>query len=167
MIAVDLSAERLAEFAATLEGPDVTTVVGDITSQDSIEEIVAAAGGTVHGLANVAGINDDFSPLHETRDAMWEKVLEVNLAGTLMLTRAVLPVMLESAAGAIVSVASEAAEPVGRRSHPIHTSASSSADRTRCSARGPWWATMISSTPVCSANSVTLSRTTSGVPTAL
>lgn len=109
VIAVDLSAERLAEFAATLEGLDVTTVAGDITSQDSIDEIVAAAGGTIHGLANVAGINDDFSPLHETSDAMWEKVLEVNLTGTFKLTRAVLPLMLEAAAGSIVNVASEAA----------------------------------------------------------
>jgi NAD(P)-dependent dehydrogenase (short-subunit alcohol dehydrogenase family) len=109
VVAVDLSGERLTEFAAGLEGLDVTVVAADITSQDAIEEIVAAAGGTIHGLANVAGINDDFSPLHETSDAMWEKVLEVNLAGTFKLTRAVLPVMLESSSGAIVNVASEAA----------------------------------------------------------
>lgn len=57
----------------------------------------------------MAGINDDFSPLHETSDAMWDKVLEVNLTGTFKLTRAVLPLMLESAVGSIVNVASEAA----------------------------------------------------------
>lgn len=55
----------------------------------------------------------------------------------------------------------------GSESQLRYASASSSADRSRCSTRGPWWAMMSSSAPVCSANSVTLSRTTPGVPTAL
>jgi len=56
-----------------------------------------------------AGINDAFSPLHETTDAVWERVIGVNLTGTLKLTRAVLPVMIEAGCGTIVNVASEAA----------------------------------------------------------
>jgi len=108
VIAVDLSEERLQAVADGRPDADVVAVAGDITAQADIDRIVAAAGPRIDGLANVAGINDDFSPLHETTDAMWDRVLEVNLTGTFKLTRAVLPVMLAAGRGAIVNVASEA-----------------------------------------------------------
>lgn len=109
VIAVDLAEERLQEFTASQPGADITPVAGNIVEQESIDRIVAAAGGTIDGLANVAGINDDFSPLHETSDAMWDRVIGVNLTGAFKLSRAVIPVMLESGGGSIVNVASEAA----------------------------------------------------------
>jgi NAD(P)-dependent dehydrogenase (short-subunit alcohol dehydrogenase family) len=108
VIAVDISAERLEEFAASLPDAEVVTVAGDITKQESVDAIVAAAGATIDALANVAGINDDFSPLHETDDAMWERVLGVNLTGVFKLSRAVLPTMLAAHKGSIVNIASEA-----------------------------------------------------------
>ena len=108
VIAVDLSEERLQAVADGRPDADLVAVAGDITAQADIDRIVAAAGPRIDGLANVAGINDDFSPLHETTDAMWDRVLEVNLTGTFKLTRAVLPVMLAAGCGAIVNVASEA-----------------------------------------------------------
>lgn len=108
VIAVDISAERLDELAASLPEADITAVAGDITQQASVDQIVAAAGERIDGLANVAGINDDFSPLHETSDAMWDRVVGVNLTGTFKLSRGVLPTMLDAGRGAIVNVASEA-----------------------------------------------------------
>jgi hypothetical protein len=42
------------------------TVAGDITQQADIDRIVGTAGSRIDGLANVAGVNDDFSPAHET-----------------------------------------------------------------------------------------------------
>lgn len=108
VVAVDVSAERLAEFAASLPDAAIVTVRGDITAQASVDEIVAAAGGTVDALANVAGINDDFSPLHETSDEMWDRVIAVNLTGSFKLSRAVIPLMVDAGRGAIVNVASEA-----------------------------------------------------------
>src|SRR6185312_2166859 len=72
VIAVDISAEKLDEFKAELPDAEIITVAGDITKQESVDAIVAAAGSRIDALANVAGINDDFSPLHETSDAMWD-----------------------------------------------------------------------------------------------
>ena len=109
VIAVDVSSERLQDLTGSLPDLDVVAVTGDITAQDSVDAIIRAAGSRIDGLANVAGINDDFSPLHETTDAMWDRVIGVNLTGTFKLTRAVLPVMLEAGTGTVVNVASEAA----------------------------------------------------------
>ena len=107
VVAVDVNAERLAELAAAVGG-DVVPVAGDITKQEDIDRIVAAAGERIDGLANVAGINDDFSPAHETSDAIWDRVIAINLTGSFKLLRAVLPAMVAAGRGAVVNVASEA-----------------------------------------------------------
>jgi NAD(P)-dependent dehydrogenase (short-subunit alcohol dehydrogenase family) len=109
VIAVDVSAERLDEAAAALPGADITNVVADITSVDGVASIVAAAGERIDGLANIAGIMDDMTPLHEVSDAVWERVFSVNVDGMFRLTRAVLPAMLAAHRGSVVNVASEAA----------------------------------------------------------
>jgi NAD(P)-dependent dehydrogenase (short-subunit alcohol dehydrogenase family) len=108
VIAVDISADRLTDFAESLPDADIVTVAGDITKQADIDAIVAAAGSFIHALANVAGINDDFSPAHQTEDAIWDRVIAINLTGTFKLMRAVLPTMLASGSGSIVNVTSEA-----------------------------------------------------------
>jgi NAD(P)-dependent dehydrogenase (short-subunit alcohol dehydrogenase family) len=108
VIAVDISADRLAELSASLPDAEVVTVVGDITKQEDVDAIVAAAGDRIDGLANVAGVNDDFSPLHETSDATWDRVIAINLTGAFKLSRAVIPAMVTAGRGSIVNVASEA-----------------------------------------------------------
>ncbi|AXK47072.1 SDR family NAD(P)-dependent oxidoreductase [Brachybacterium saurashtrense] len=108
VVAVDVSADRLADLETTLPDSGLVTVVGDITDPSSVEAIVDAAGGRIDALANVAGINDDFSPLHETTDAIWEKIIAVNLTGTFNITRAVLPAMIDAKRGSVVNIASEA-----------------------------------------------------------
>lgn len=108
VIAVDLFADKLVDLAASLTGSDLVTVAGDITKQKDIDAIIAAAGERIDALANVAGINDDFSPLHETSDAIWERVMNVNVTGAFKLTRAVLPAMIAAGTGSVVNIASEA-----------------------------------------------------------
>ncbi|HXH33683.1 MAG TPA: SDR family NAD(P)-dependent oxidoreductase [Plantibacter sp.] len=108
VIAVDLFEDKLADLTASLADAEIVAVAGDITKQDDIDRIVAAAGERIDALANVAGINDDFSPLHETSDATWERVMGVNVTGAFKLTRAVLPAMVEAGTGSVVNIASEA-----------------------------------------------------------
>ncbi|MBK1789040.1 SDR family NAD(P)-dependent oxidoreductase [Prauserella cavernicola] len=109
VIAADLAEDRLTELVAGLGEDSVVPIAADIVRAEDVERIVAAAGPRIDGLANVAGIVDDFSPLHETSDEVWRRVFAVNVDGTFRLTRAVLPVMLAGGGGSIVNVASEAA----------------------------------------------------------
>lgn len=109
VVAVDVAEHRLEELAAVLPTGTVVTVVADITEEDDIARIVAAADGRVDGLANVAGIMDGMVPWHEVGDDLWRRVFAVNVDGTFALTRAVLPIFLEQGWGSVVNVTSEAA----------------------------------------------------------
>lgn len=109
IIAVDVSAERLDEFVAEHAGADVVPLVADITDDEGVARIVEAAGDTIDGLANIAGIMDDMTPVGDVTDAVWQRVFRVNVEGTMRLMRAVVPVMLAQGGGAIVNTASEAA----------------------------------------------------------
>ena len=109
VIAVDVSQERLDEFAAEHLGAHIVTLVADITDDAKVAEIVGAAGARIDGLANVAGIMDDMTPIGELTDAVWKRVFAVNVDGTMKLMRAVAPVMLAQGYGSIVNTASEAA----------------------------------------------------------
>ncbi|MGR0318526.1 SDR family NAD(P)-dependent oxidoreductase [Agromyces sp. ZXT2-3] len=109
VVAVDVSQERLDDFRAEHDGAEVVTLVADITDDAKVAEIIAAAGGRIDGLANIAGIMDDMTPVGELTDAVWERVMRVNVDGTMKLMRAVVPGMLAQGAGSIVNTASEAA----------------------------------------------------------
>ena len=109
VVAVDISAERLDEFVAEHPDAEVVTVVADITDDAGVASIVAAAGERIDGLANIAGIMDDMTPVGEVTDAVWSRVFAINVDGTMKLMRAVIPAMLAQGGGSIVNTASEAA----------------------------------------------------------
>jgi len=109
VIAVDVSRQRLDEFAAEHRDAEIVSLTADITDDDGIARIVAAAGPTIDGLANIAGIMDDMTPVGDVSDAVWDRVFRVNVTGTMKLMRAVIPAMLAQGGGSIVNTASEAA----------------------------------------------------------
>ena len=108
VVASDLSAERLA--ALTREHPDLglVAVEGDVTDDQAVEAVVAAADGDLYGLVNCAGIMDAFQPIGEVDDAMWHRVFAVNVDSVLKLTRAALPLLLAHDRSSVVNVSSEA-----------------------------------------------------------
>jgi 3-oxoacyl-[acyl-carrier protein] reductase len=107
----DLHERRLYEAAARLEqetGVHPEVALCDVTQQAQVDALVAAgiaAWGRIDVLINNAGLGGH-APLVEMRDEQWAKVLDVTLTGTMRMTRAVLPHMLERRSGVIVNNAS-------------------------------------------------------------
>ena len=108
VIAVDVSQPRLQESATAL-GESYVPVAVDITQADAGQIVADAAGGPVDILVNNAGIMDGFLPVAEIDDATWDKILAVNLTGTMRLMRQFIPSMQAEGHGAIVNLTSEAA----------------------------------------------------------
>ena len=108
VVIADIAADRLEQLATEFPDLDLVPVAGDIATEAGVQAVVAAAGGRVDALANVAGIMDAFLPPAEVDDATWERVFAVNVTAVMRLTRAVLPLMLAAGGGAIVNVSSEA-----------------------------------------------------------
>ena len=109
VVANDVVAGRLDELVGEVRPGAVRPVAGDVCEAATIDAILAAAQGSLDGVANVAGIMDSFQPAGEVDDATWDRVMRVNVTGPLRLIRATLPLLLASGHGAIVNVVSEAA----------------------------------------------------------
>ena len=108
VIAADISKDRLDALVEENAGLELVPVAGDISTEETVAAVVAAAGGRVDALANVAGIMDNFAPIHEVDDELWERVFRINVTSLMRLTRAVVPLMLDAGTGSVVNVASEA-----------------------------------------------------------
>lgn len=109
-VAVDVSQLRLnllsAEFQA--QGKKIRSVHGDLTAEKTISEIMSVVGDKLDILINNAGIMDDFVPLDELDDELWDRVLAVNLTAVMKLSRAAVRVMLPKNKGVIVTTSSGA-----------------------------------------------------------
>ena len=83
----------------------------DVTSNDSVEQFCNATKerfGTIHILINAAGITAE-SKISGHSDALWDKVVNVNLNGCYRTIKRILPLMIDQKWGRIVNIASTAA----------------------------------------------------------
>jgi NAD(P)-dependent dehydrogenase (short-subunit alcohol dehydrogenase family) len=84
-------------------------VAGSVTDEVHAQDVAQRtldSFGHIDILVNNAGIGDFGKRLHETDDATWTTVLDVNLTGVFRMTRAIIPQMLKQGRGAIVNVSS-------------------------------------------------------------
>ena len=89
---------------------------GDITKKEDIISAVKKgnnAFGMIHILLNTAGILDNYTPTLETSEALWDRILTVNLKGTFLVTNHILPQMLKQKHGVVVNMASIAGKVAG------------------------------------------------------
>jgi 2-hydroxycyclohexanecarboxyl-CoA dehydrogenase len=117
----DMNAAGAGDVAAEVNGMPYEL---DVRSADSIATAVSAAEeelGPIDILVNNAGY-DEFGFFVNTDEAMWDRVLAVNLRGVIAVTHAVLPGMQERRRGRIVNVASEAGR-VGSSGSGIYSAA--------------------------------------------
>ncbi|KPC60636.1 SDR family oxidoreductase [Streptomyces chattanoogensis] len=94
------------------EGVEVLTATADVRDLSALEEVrdvVLSRYGKVDALINSAGIvAPSGSPVHETTEAEWELLLNVDLSGAWRTTKLFAPLMAERRSGSIVNIASTA-----------------------------------------------------------
>lgn len=102
--------DDLAERLAGVTRCAVVTM--DVALADSVAQGFAqarAALGPITMLVNNAG-QAESAPFGKTSQALWQRMLDVNLTGTFLCTQAALPDMLAARSGRIVNVASTAGQ---------------------------------------------------------
>ena len=113
----DINVEKVAgvteRINATIEG-SAMSMKTDVTKEDEVAGMVEATiahYGTVGILVNNAGILYPTRIDHVTK-AEWDEVLDVNLNGSFLCSKAVLPIMKENNFGRIVNMSSSAGRSV-------------------------------------------------------
>lgn len=85
----------------------------DVADERQVQELVLAAErwvGPPSILVNNAGVLDPVGPLAETSGVSWLRNIAINVGGTYLATRAVLPGMLDRDFGRVVNISSGAAD---------------------------------------------------------
>lgn len=115
VVLADLREELLQQSVATLraEGFDASGVAVDVGDPASIqrcaEQAVATLGG-LDGLVNNAAVTDSGGRgMDDIEIAKWDQVMNVNVRGTWLMTRACRPALRAGRRGAIVNLASDTA----------------------------------------------------------
>jgi NADP-dependent 3-hydroxy acid dehydrogenase YdfG len=102
------AARREAPIKALAEEIGGSAIVTDVTDQASVSALVDALD-RVDVLVNNAGGARGLEPVAEADDEHWRWMWESNVMGTLRVTRALLPKLIDSGDGLIVTVTSIAA----------------------------------------------------------
>lgn len=86
----------------------VRSYEANVADWDQVQQAVAAITAdfeVIHGLINNAGITRD-GLLVKMSPADWQAVIDINLTGTFLFTRAVAPIMMRQRSGRIVNISS-------------------------------------------------------------
>lgn len=89
-------------------GGTVRAVVCDVTNRKSVERAVEKIQrelGEIEVLVNNAGIADS-APFATMADESWDRIIAVNLTGTYLCMRAIVPGMFERRRGRVINIAS-------------------------------------------------------------
>lgn len=87
----------------------IPTHMGDPTSIENLVAETMKYFGTIDILVNNAATNPFFGPTIEASESVWDKIIDVNLKGAFLLTKAVGKIMIEKNEGCIINICSEAA----------------------------------------------------------
>lgn len=97
--------DRLDALATEIGGTAVTL---DVTSDESVAALVEGLAGPVRVLVNNAGGAKGLDPIERASLDDWQWMYEVNVLGTLRVTKALIPALEASGAGHVVVIGSTA-----------------------------------------------------------
>ncbi|MCO5090883.1 SDR family oxidoreductase [Bosea sp. (in: a-proteobacteria)] len=119
----DIDEDRIAAF--TRSAPGISASVADVSKEDDVARLVQDASramGGIDSLINNAGVAGPTSAIEDIGFSDWLSTYAVNVNGTFLCTRAVVPLLKAAGGGSIVNMASVA----GRLGYPLRSAYSSS-----------------------------------------
>jgi 3-oxoacyl-[acyl-carrier protein] reductase len=119
VVCADVDSDGLSSLAANVtdEPGEVLTLSADIRSWDDVQRMVDRTleeFGRIDILVNNAGVQqrtaggDDHFPVVDVPVDIWDKIIDTNLRGAFLCTKAVLPSMLERDKGRLIHISSGA-----------------------------------------------------------
>jgi NAD(P)-dependent dehydrogenase (short-subunit alcohol dehydrogenase family) len=133
IIAIDFAQEGAYVILVDLKKPEKTIeliaqnggkadfVICDISNEEQVIEMAAhvkgLCGGKIDILINNAGCNGKVNLVKDMKLSDWQFTLGINLTGTMMVTRELIPFLIENKEGKIVNIASN----VARRGLPYRS----------------------------------------------
>ncbi|GGF03687.1 SDR family oxidoreductase [Hymenobacter cavernae] len=109
VVAVSRSTDELEELAHKTRGLAITA---DVCDEIDVQNVVAETlrhYGRLDILVCNAGVGS-FSPLEEFESAEWDRIFDVNVKGTFLMCKAIVPLFKEQRRGHIVAIASDVAK---------------------------------------------------------
>lgn len=111
VVAADLKQTEVDKVVAeiTAAGGKAIGVACNVGNENEIKNLIDTAVkkfNTLDVLINNAGIMDDFMPVDQVTNELWNKVLNVNINGPFYACRLAVPIMLKQGSGSIVNIAS-------------------------------------------------------------
>jgi meso-butanediol dehydrogenase / (S,S)-butanediol dehydrogenase / diacetyl reductase len=109
--------EKLEKVAGSLPAGTAVACDGDVSKRKDAERMIDTAmkfGGRLDVLVNNAGADQEPASVADIDPEVWQKVLDVNLTGPMLLMKAAVPHMIDGGGGSIINISSLA----GLRSIP-------------------------------------------------
>jgi NAD(P)-dependent dehydrogenase (short-subunit alcohol dehydrogenase family) len=96
--------------------PEPAIYVLDLMSEDlevyaAMRDVMAEHFGQLHGLVHCASVLGERKPLADYTPKAWQQVMQINVSGAFLLTRALLPLLLDADQASIIFTSSS----VGRK----------------------------------------------------
>lgn len=110
---LDLDGGQAEKTAASIRdaGHAATAYQGDVTDENGGAELIkriTQENGGLHILVNNAGINTSGGrvPLHQFDAQTWDRIVEVDLKGVYLMSKAAIPALIAAGGGRIVNISS-------------------------------------------------------------
>lgn len=113
LVIADINWEKAQEKSSFLQkiGKKAMAIKVDVSRASEVNNMVSQVlekFGRIDILVNNAGILGPYFPVEEYPEELWDQVIAVNLKGTFLCCKAVIPIMKKQGRGSIVNIASVA-----------------------------------------------------------
>lgn len=121
----DIDWKAAREFASGIisSGGEVFDIKVDISNEQSVQDLVDKTMeqyGRIDILVNNAGVID-VNPIPQMTIEDWNKVIDINLKGTFLCSKAAIDIMMKNGGGKIVNISSHAGQVGGLKASPDYS----------------------------------------------